>query len=79
MVILICYGTGISLSITSNIADYCLDEYEAVLRELYPNQEEEFYEYGKWGALTTTNAFRKVPIEEQWKIKLYIYQNNLPK
>ena len=60
------------------IADYYLDEYEAVLRELYPNQEEEFYEYGKWGALTTTNAFRKVPIEEQNKIKYYLYNNELP-
>ena len=79
MVILICYGTGISLSITSNIADYCLDEYEAVLRELYPNQEEEFYEYGKWGALTTTKAFKTNPRKDKSKIKRYLSKNKLPK
>lgn len=61
------------------IADYYLDEYEAVLRELYPNQEEEFYEYGKWGALTRTKAFKTNPRKDKSKIKRYLSKNKLPK
>lgn len=60
------------------IAANYIDEYEAILRDLYPGKEEEFYEYGKWGALTKTKAFENLSEDMQNMIMIYLTNNKLP-
>lgn len=47
-----------------------IDEIESILRECFPEQDEKFYEYGKWGGgAMDSEAFNKLPIEERLAIE----------
>ena len=54
-----------------------IDEYERLLRQLFPGYDEKYYIYGKWGSLTKTKAFKQLSPLEKRKIKKYLRQNNL--
>lgn len=52
--------------------------YEHFLRDAFPGEQEAFYKYGKWGGgISDSEAFKKLPVQEQNEIKKYIKNNNL--
>ena len=55
-----------------------IEEMEQLLRDAFPGQSEEFYEYGKWGGgAFNSDAFRQLPVEEQNAIWAYLGQLGL--
>lgn len=53
-------------------------KYERFLRDAFPGEKEEFYKYGKWGGgISDSEAFKKLPVQEQDEIKKYIKDNKL--
>lgn len=53
-----------------------IEETETLLRQAFPGRDEEFYEYGKWGGgAFNSEAFEKLPLDEQQEI--YNYLSNL--
>lgn len=53
-------------------------KYEGFLRDAFPGEKEEFYKYGKWGGgISDSEAFKKLPVQEQDEIKKYIKDNKL--
>lgn len=55
-----------------------MDDYEALLRDLFPGESEEFYRYGKWGGgLIETEAFKDLGEAERNAILRYLNKNKL--
>ena len=55
-----------------------IDELETMLREAFPGESDEFYEYGKWGGgAFDSDAFDELPLSEQYKIIQYLQNNGL--
>jgi hypothetical protein len=57
-----------------------IDEFEEMLRGAFPNQSEDFYEYGKWGGgFYNSPAFDALPQEDKDAIFDYLEDNGLYK
>lgn len=55
-----------------------IDEFKQLLRDVFPRQSEEYYEYGVWGyGLTETKAFERLPLETKNEIDFYITKNSI--
>ena len=55
-----------------------IEDIEDLLREAFPNENEDFYEYGKWGGgATDSPEFEELTDEEQRNIIQYLRNNNL--
>ena len=55
-----------------------VEEMEQLLRDAFPGQSEEFYEYGKWGGgALNSDAFEKLSEEERGRVEEYLTQIGL--
>lgn len=73
----LCLGMGINEGHHKYSSRY-MNEYEALLRDLFPGESEDFYRYGKWGGgLTETEAFNNLSNAERKAIQRYLIKNKL--
>jgi hypothetical protein len=55
-----------------------IDQFESILREAFPGESEDFYNYGKWGGgIFNSSAFDALPGGEKRDVRRYLKDNDL--